>query len=247
MSTFQQRTETSLLRCRLLALAIAGAIAVAPLPSLADPLTLAVSDFTGLDVSSGIKVVVNPADSFSATANSSNADDVRDLKYAVSSGVLRLWYDWSIWRIFNFSARDVTVTVTMPEVDSLAVSAGGDAKVNGVPGDELRVDASGGAHALIDAASAKRYAIGVSGGATATLSGTCYSARLDASGGGTLDAGQLDCVDVVGSASGGGHLTISAGASVTADASGGAHIEIHGHPPQTKINSSGGGAVSFVN
>ena len=228
---------------------LAAMIAVVLATSLvhADSLPLSVSDFTGLDVSSGIKVVVTPADAFSVSGDSPQADDLHDLKYAVTAGVLRVWYDWSIWRIFNFSARDVTVTVTMPEVDSLAVSAGGDAKVNGVPGDELRVDASGGAHALIDAASAKRYAIGVSGGATATLSGTCYSARLDASGGGTLDAGQLDCVDVVGSASGGGHLTISAGASVTADASGGAHIEIHGHPPQTKINSSGGGAVSFVN
>jgi hypothetical protein len=165
----------------------------------------------------------------------------------VSNGVLRLWYDWSLWRIFNFSARDVTVTITMPEIESLAVSAGGNAKLNGVPGDELRVGITGGAHASIEDASAKRYTAAVSGGASATLSGTCYSARLDASGGGSLDAGNLDCADVVGSASGGGHLTISVGASVTADASGGARIDIHGHPPQTKINSSGGGAVSFAN
>lgn len=227
---------------------VAAAMALlAATAALADPLALTASDFTGLDVSSGIKVVVAPAGSFSVSADSLQADDIHDLKYSVANGVLRLWYDWSIWRIFNFSPRAVTVTITMPAIASLVVSGGADARVNGVPGDELRVDVSGGAHALIDAASAKRYAMAVSGGASATITGTCYSARLDASGGATVDAKALDCAEVVGTASGGGHLVVSAGASVTADASGGARVEIHGHPPQTAVTSSSGGNVSFAN
>ena len=228
---------------------LAAMIAVVLATSLAhaDSLPLSVSDFTGLDVSSGIKIVVTPADAFSVSADSPQADDLHDLKYAVTGGVLRVWYDWSIWRIFNFGPRDITLTITMPEIASLVVSGGADAKLNGVPGDELRVDVSGGAHAAIDAASAKRYAMALSGGASATIAGTCYSARLDTSGGATLDARDLDCAEVVGTASGGAHLVVSAGASVTADASGGAHIEIHGHPPQTTVNSSSGGGVSFAN
>ena len=85
---------------------VAAAMALlAATAALADPLALTASDFTGLDVSSGIKVVVAPADSFSVSADSLQADDIHDLKYSVANGVLRLWYDWSIWRIFNFSPR----------------------------------------------------------------------------------------------------------------------------------------------
>lgn len=202
-------------------------------------------DFVGIDLANGIKAAIVPGEAFSVTADSPNGGDLQDLKLTVSDGVLKAWFDWNIFQLFNFAGRNVTLQIAMPELDSIALSGGANLAVNTVPSDDLIIHASGGARLAMNEASAKRYVIDLSGGSTARLSGTCYSAAVTVSGGAALAAHDLICADVTGTASGGARIEITATASVTADASGGAVMTVSGGPTVTSVNSSGGGRVDF--
>jgi Putative auto-transporter adhesin, head GIN domain len=215
--------------------------------ALADGGALALSNFTGLDLSSGVKAIVTPGQSFSVMAQSPRRGDLQDLRTSVDSGVLRAWYDWSIFHIFDFAGRDVTLLITMPELDTVMLTGGANLAATSVPGDELKIDVSGGARATLNGTAAKRYSINASGGASVTLSGTCYNAAFAASGGASLEARDLVCADVTGAVSGGAHANMTATASVSADVSGGAALAVYGHPAITKVNSSSGGRVDFPN
>lgn len=188
-----------------------------------------------------------PGEAISVTAQSPRGGDIDDLKTSVSGGVLKAWYDWSIWHIFDFSGRDLTLQIAMPELDAVALGGGSSLMATSVPSDDLTIDASGGAHATINGASGKRYTIGVSGGAAVGLSGTCYSAALAASGGGALEGKDLVCATVSANVSGGAHAKITATAGITADVSGGATLTVYGNPTSTQMNSSGGGKIDFSN
>jgi len=216
-------------------------------PARADSKPLNLADFLGLDLSSGIKAVVTPGEAFSVTAQSSRAGDIQDLKASVEGGVLHASYDWSIWHIFDFSGRDMTLLVTMPELDSIALSGGSSLSVHSVPSDDLKIDVSGGAGVKMLAASAKRYTVNASGGATIVVSGTCYNASINASGGATVNLRDVVCADVTVAVSGGAHLSASATASAAGSVSGGADVSISGHPALAQIDASGGGKIDYPN
>jgi hypothetical protein len=216
-------------------------------PCFADSRTLSLTDFVALDLSNGIRAVVVRGETISVTAQSSRAGDIDDLKTSLSGGVLKAWYDWSVWHMFDFSGRDLTLQIAMPELDAVALSGGASVTATSVPSDDLKIDASGGARASISAASGKRYTIALSGGAAVTVSGTCYSAALAASGGGVLEGKDLVCADVSANLSGGAHGKVTATAGITAEVSGGATLTVYGNPASTQVNSSGGGKIDFSN
>jgi putative autotransporter adhesin-like protein len=229
---------------------VGGALLAAglwPAAAEADTKSLPLTDFVALDLANGIKAVVVPGEAISVTAQSPRSGDIDDLKTSVSGGVLKAWFDWSIWHLLDFSGRDLTLQITMPELDGVAVSGGSSVAATSVPSDDLKIDASGGARATINAASAKRYTIGLSGGAAVGVSGTCYSAAVNVSGGAALEAKDLICADVQANVSGGAHAKITATAGITADASGGSVLTIYGNPASTQVNSSGGGKIDFSN
>jgi Putative auto-transporter adhesin, head GIN domain len=223
------------------------AIFALPSAAIAESRTLPLSDFIGIDLASGIKAAATPGAAFTVTAQSPRQGDIQDLRTSVEGGVLRAWYDWSIFHIFDFAGRDVTLLITMPELDTVMLTGGASLAATSVPGDELKIDVSGGARATLNGTAAKRYSINASGGASVTLSGTCYNAAFAASGGASLEARDLVCADVTGAVSGGAHANMTATASVSADVSGGAALAVYGHPAITKVNSSSGGRVDFPN
>jgi len=227
----------------------ASAVALALLVSAvhADSKPIQADEFVGIDLANGIKAVITPGEAISVTAQSSRAGDIADLKTSVTNGVLHASYDWSIWHIFDFTGRDMTLAITMPELDSIAVSGGSSVGVNSVASDDLKIDASGGGGVKMIAASAKRYTIGASGGATVVISGTCYNASVNASGGATVTLRDLVCADITVDASGGAHLTASATASAAGNVSGGADVSIAGHPALAQIEASGGGKIDYSN
>lgn len=215
------------------------------LPAAADSKPLSLDEFVGIDLNNGIKAVIAPGDAFSVTAQSSRAGDIADLKASVSNGVLHASYDWSIWHLFDFSGRDMTLAITMPELDSIALGGGASVTANSVPSDDLKVDVSGGGNVRMIGASAKRYTISASGGSTVAISGTCYNAGAAASGGSTITLRDMICADFSVNASGGAHVTASATASASGTVSGGADVSVSGHPALAQIDASGGGRIDY--
>jgi Putative auto-transporter adhesin, head GIN domain len=231
-----------------LAAAFAGAIvAVLMLVAVAgaDTKPIVADDFFGIDLSGGIKAAITPGEAIGVTAQSSRSGDIQDLKTSVVDGVFHAWYDWNIFHIFDFSGRDMTLAITMPELDSIAVSGGSSVNANSVASDDLKLDVSGGATVRMIGASAKRYTIAASGGASVAISGTCYNAAINASGGATVTLRDLVCADVTVAASGGAHIVASATASASGTASGGGDVAVYGHPALTQVDASGGGHIDY--
>ena len=107
---------------RLLIAALAASSLALPSLAFAETRTLDVGSFHGVDVSSGIHAVVSGGKPQSVVAD---AADLNDLRYEVRDGVLHLWYQWSIGDIFDWSRRDITVTIGTEVLDALAASSGG--------------------------------------------------------------------------------------------------------------------------
>jgi hypothetical protein len=232
------------------AIAVTGAIMMALTPvatARADSRPVAATDFVAIDLSNGIKAVVTPGEAIMVTAQSSRSGDIQDLKTSVVGGVFHAWYEWSIFHIFDFTGRDMTLAITMPDLEGIAVSGGSSVGANSVASDDLKLDASGGASVKMIGASAKRYTIGASGGASVSISGTCYNASINASGGASVTLRDLVCADVTVAASGGAHIIASATASASGTASGGANVGVYGHPALTQIDASGGGHIDYPN
>lgn len=221
------------------------ALLATTLSAAADSKPLSLDEFVGVDLNNGIKAVITPGEAFSVAAQSPRSGDIADLKASVSNGVLHASYDWSIWHLFDFSGRDMTLAITMPELDSITLNGGSSVTANSVPSDDLKVDVSGGASIRMIGASAKRYTINASGGAGVTISGTCYNAGVTASGGATVALRDMVCADFSVNASGGAHVTASATASAAGTVSGGADVSVSGHPALAQIDASGGGRIDY--
>ena len=213
-------------------------------------LPLSVSDFTGLDVSSGIKVVVTPADAFSVSARRRRRPTIcmtsrscRDGRRA--PGLVRLEH---LAHLRFRPAQHHPARSPCRRSRACGQWRCGRQTRTRVPGDELRVDVSGGAHAAIDAASAKRYAMALSAAHPRRSRAPATARELDTSGGATLDASDLGLRRSrrhrVGRRA---PCRLGRQRALPPTPRAAAHIEVHGHPPQTTVNSSSGGGVSFAN
>jgi hypothetical protein len=228
-------------------IAVAAALSLfSPALALADTKTLEVTDFTGLDVASGIHAEAVTGSTFSVIADSPNASDLQDLRYSVSGGVFHASYDWDIFEIFQPFRRNITLHITLPRLDRIDISSGANLVATSPVGDALSIDASSGAQATVTAASASTYSIDASSGAAVTIDGTCQSLATDISSGASVDARKLACADATANVSSGGHASVTASSSITANASSGGGIDVFGHPSVKTLDSNSGGRVSFA-
>ena len=120
------------------------------------------------------------------------------------------------------TSTGVTVTVSVPELDALSVEGGSQARVDGITGDQLSFDVSGGA-GLVATGRVKEITLTSHGGARADLVAlTAETMSVNLSGGATAALNVSD--EVTGVASGGAVATVVGGATVTVETSGGARV-----------------------
>lgn len=214
--------------------------------ALADSKTLDASDFTGLDIASGIHAEATTGSTFSVVAESPNATDLRELRYGVSNGAFRASYDFDIFSLFRPSSRNITLHITLPRLERIDISSGAILTATAPVGDALSIDASSGAHATVGTASAKTYSVDASSGASVTVEGSCQSVSTDVSSGASVDAGKLDCLEATANVSSGGSARITARSTVTVDVSSGGGVEVRGNPSVKTLDANSGGRVTFA-
>ncbi|MEO6014555.1 MAG: DUF2807 domain-containing protein [Devosia sp.] len=225
----------------------AAAIACATLPSfaLAESKKLDAGDIHAVDVSSGIKAIVTAGPALSVIAEASDPADLRDLRWEVRNGVLKVWYDWGIGNLLDFSGHDVTVTISAPAIDALEAGAGASIEASGISGDTVSIEVSSGASIKAPGSHAKHYNLESSSGAGLELSGSCETANVELSSGAGVSAKNLDCTNVTFEASSGAHLEITAHGSINAEVSSGGSATIYGKPSVEHLETSSGGSVDF--
>jgi Putative auto-transporter adhesin, head GIN domain len=116
----------------------------------------------------------------------------------------------------------VTVVISTPHIDGIALSGGADGTVTGFAGDRLEVTMSGGGDLTVDG-TAEQVSIDASGGSEAHLSKLAIGTLdVELSGGSGVEARVSN--EVRGSASGGAHVTVNGNARLNVQTSGGAQV-----------------------
>lgn len=209
---------------RTLAIAGIGAGAIGCAASAATQ-TYDLDGFTKVETSAGVKVELTQADAFSIEAEGSERA-IERLAVSVRGDTLELGrVTNNRWNRGNYD--EVTVMVTMPDVEGLGASSAGEIDAEMISAGDLKLAASSGARVV--------------------ARGACERLNADASSGGRVDAGALPCDDVDADASSGGSITVFARESVDASASSGGSIVVDGQPTDVESTKSSGGSVRIRN
>ena len=138
---------------------------------------------------------------------------------------------------------DVTIYVTMREIEGLAVSGSGDMEGEGtfdVDGLDLSVSGSGDLELEADG---NELEMRISGSGSITLAGNANDAEARISGSGKVKAQDLTVNDFEASISGSGSCYITVKEEIEARISGSGNIYYAGNPYRINSNSSGSGKV----
>ncbi|WP_428407958.1 head GIN domain-containing protein [Hyphococcus sp.] len=206
-------------------IAAAGAASVSALSlAYADTQSYDFSGFTMIDASAGVDVEVTVGGAYSVRAEG-EAEALERLRIERDGDALEIGRTHD--RSFFSPGRkwQVTVYVTMPELNGVDVSSGADVKASGIDAGDFNAS--------------------VSSGSDAVLSGRCRTITADGSSGADLDARELKCENAVADVSSGADLIVYATESLEADASSGGDITVYGSPKNTNIDKSSGGGVSI--
>jgi hypothetical protein len=164
------------------------------------------------------------------------------IKTTVEKGTLKIETTASI-----SSDKPLLVHIKVPKLESLDVSGGATADVNGVKGnrfdlqctggarakvkgsaDEVSLRGSGGAQIQMSGVDSRTVTGSASGGASVTVAGKAKSGYLDASGGAQIDAKSLSLVDAEANGSGAAHIDVTVSGMLHAQANGATTITYAG-------------------
>ena len=201
-----------------------------------------VSDFHGIDVSSGFDVILIQGNSENVVITAQE-NLFEHIKVEVEQGVLKIYTEKNTIAIKPMKAR-----ISFKNIDNLKVSGGGDVlcetPVN-VPQLTVRISGGGDLEAEI---STDELACHFSGGGDADIDGNIKKYSLEMSGGGDVksfvDAGMIDC-----RISGGGDLTLKNKGQATeayVSISGGGDATIDLNVEKIKCTVSGGGDATLT-
>ncbi|SDD41675.1 MULTISPECIES: head GIN domain-containing protein [Kordiimonas] len=178
-----------------------------------------VKDFTKIRIKGAMELKVTAGESFSVKVEGDD-DDVARLESYVSSGTLVLDnsddddHDGDM----HFDSDDVTVTITMPNLEEFEVMGAVDAEMKNLKSEKLVID--------------------LKGAGSIELDGTCGTLEVELKGAGEVDAEELECADVEVSVKGVGEAKVFASESVDADVSGIGSITVYGDPKKVRQSDS---------
>lgn len=201
--------------------------------------TLKVSDFTKLDLGSAFKINVERGSSYRVSI-SGREGDLDDLDYGVSRGTLKIGYKNSSW---TKNRKNVSVEITMPNLDGVDFSGACTAKVSGFrSGRGMNIDVSGASKVDMDF-SAEKVFVDLSGASRLVLNGNADRLEGEMSGASTFDGKDFPVKEANIDASGASNASVVANNALQADASGASSIRYSGNVNQVRSSSSGAGSV----
>ncbi|MEM0984755.1 MAG: DUF2807 domain-containing protein [Pseudomonadota bacterium] len=187
----------------------------------AETLAYPAENFDRIDLSAGLKVIYETADTYSVTADFERGgpdDVVVDVKG--STLVIKRRNQTMNWGRNKVNA---TFTVTSPELDAVEASSGSSFRGTGINSEDFDVEASS--------------------GASIYLEGRCDAVSAEASSGASIKAEGLSCSDGEFEASSGASVRMALTGTMDAEASSGASIRISGNPQVGRLDRSSGASI----
>ena len=170
------------------------------------------ADFKGVGVGGIDKIDIKKGAAFSVTARG-YAADLDDLDITLDDEGLSVGRKKkSGWKN---NRKPVTVTITMPELDSLAVGGSGSITADEASGDDVDLSIGGSGSINLAKLAAKSASFSIGGSGNIVTAGTADSAEINIGGSGSVNAADLKLTNVEISMAGSG--SVAAAASGTAD------------------------------
>lgn len=181
------------------------------------------ANFRGVDISGRWRVTVERGDAW-RVAVEAPAELVENLRVGIAGDALELGYEGRGWFGDFDGDNGLEATVTMPALESLAISGTSLVRFSGFEGSRLSLDVSG-------------------AGEIRGSSSRFDTLALDASGAVNVELGDVPATDAHIDVSGAGNVTLRmAGGRLTGDLSGAANLEYYGTVSEESVDKSG-----FVN
>ncbi len=199
-----------------------------------------VPDFKGIDVSSGIELLLiqGPAHKVIVKADKDLQDDIQTV---VRDGILKVYCDRNFWR----ANSTITVEVTFINIDELKASAGANVKSDETLNfDHLTMGATSGSNINISI-KAESMVLSSSSGANTNVDGKTDELDINASSGCNVKLQDLEADDVSVSSSSGSNIHVIARKSIEVHSSSGSNIYVKGNPERQHISTNSGADVHF--
>lgn len=196
------------------------------------------SDFKNIEVSYGIKVKVEQADSKSITVE---ADDnlQQHIITKIENGILKIESDQN----YNSSETPI-VNVKMPVVNGLKASSGSEITSKGsLITENINVKSSSGSEINISV-EADAITLDSSSGSTIEASGKALKLETSSSSGSTIDAKNLLTNEVISKGSSGSSTSVYPIVKLEAKASSGSSINYYKMPKTLEKAESSGGSIN---
>ena len=198
-----------------------------------------VPDFDGLNVSSGINLILSQGTSQKLVVKA-DKDLLDDVITTVKGGVLKIYCERKFWRDSN-----ITVEVTFVDLDNLSASAGSNVKcTEGLKFDNLSLETSSGCNMDITV-KASMLDVSSNSGANVHMDGITNQLEVHASSGANVKLNNLEADIVSVSSSSGSNIYVIARHSIEVHSSSGSNIYVTGNPEKQIISTSSGADVHF--
>ncbi|RZK62604.1 MAG: PspC domain-containing protein, partial [Hymenobacter sp.] len=205
------------------------------------------SEFSEIEASGAFRVLVRPGSSFKAEAagRQSDLDDAR-LEVRGDRLIIRSRRTNGLFSVFSGRSEPILVTVSLPRLRRLELSAAAQADVSGFRDEDLRVDASSAASARLDV-HVPRLEVDLSSAAHAELSGTATELAVDGSSASSLDALGLRATKAAVDLSSGSEAKVHATDELKVDLSSGSLVRYAGRPGRLEKDLNSGSSLEQVN
>ncbi|HKK77628.1 MAG TPA: head GIN domain-containing protein [Saprospiraceae bacterium] len=169
------------------------------------------------------------------------ANIIDNIELKMKDGHLRITYDRPVWR-----SKGITIYLTAPDVDRVAVSGSGDIKGEGsfTNLEDLALSVSGSGDIELGF-SAREVSTSISGSGSLRLSGSGDRLSTKISGSGNVRAADLMVAEAQVSVSGSGSVYVHATENLEARVSGSGDIKYKGNP-RIRAKTSGSGDVESI-
>jgi hypothetical protein len=204
-------------------------------------------DFNEIEVGGLFRVVVRQGDGYKAEAagRSSDLEDVR-LEVRGDRLIIRNRRNNGLLSAFGNHRDPILVTVTLPSLRRLELSAACQADVSGFRDEDLRVNASSAASARL-AVDVPHLEIDLSSAAHAELKGSANELSVDGSSASSLDALGLRATKASIDLSSGSEAKVRATDELKVDLSSGSQVKYAGNPARIEKDLNSGSSLEQLN
>ncbi len=197
----------------------------------------------GISLQTAATVVVRQG-SPAALSISGPAAEVAQTETVVEKGILVIRQPKASKMLSFSKSAIVTITVTLPEVESLSLNSSGSIRgASALTGANLALSLAGSGSLQLEAVLSGAVTTSLAGSGEVMLSGKCEKNSVRVAGSGNVKASKLAAQDVTVAISGSGNVSVAAAKSLDVRISGSGNVRYAGTPATLVKRVTGSGSV----